>query len=181
MSKSDTWKDAAQIDTAIAGMAQGLAELFERRGIDNPLMVGIHTGGVWVAERLHRLLGLSEPLGALDISFYRDDFTRLGINPVVKPSQLPQAVDGRHIVLVDDVLQTGRTIRAALNELFDYGRPASVVLAVLAQRSGRELPIEPDVAGLPQLEADGHIKLIGPDPLALVMDRSRPGAGEEAP
>jgi pyrimidine operon attenuation protein/uracil phosphoribosyltransferase len=174
VSNNDIWKDAAQIDAAIAEMAQGLTALFQHRGIGNPLMVGIHTGGVWVAERLQRLLGLQEPLGALDISFYRDDFTRIGINPVVKPSQLPRAVDGRHIVLVDDVLQTGRTIRAALNELFDYGRPASVILAVLAQRSGRELPIEPDVAGLPQLEAGGHVKLTGPDPLALVMDLARP-------
>ena len=181
MSNNDIWKDAAQIDAAIAEMARGLTALFQRRGIGNPLMVGIHTGGVWVAERLHRLLGLQEPLGALDISFYRDDFTRIGINPVVKPSQLPRAVDGRHIVLVDDVLQTGRTIRAALNELFDYGRPASVILAVLAQRSGRELPIEPDVAGLPQLEAGEHIKLIGPDPLTLVMDRARPRPEGETP
>ena len=181
MSNNDIWKDAAQIDAAITEMARGLTALFQRRGIGNPLMVGIHTGGVWVAERLQRLLGLQEPLGALDISFYRDDFTRIGINPVVKPSQLPRAVDGRHIVLVDDVLQTGRTIRAALNELFDYGRPASVILAVLAQRSGRELPIEPDVAGLPQLEAGEHIKLIGPDPLTLVMDRARPQPEGETP
>ncbi|MHB8254478.1 MAG: bifunctional pyr operon transcriptional regulator/uracil phosphoribosyltransferase PyrR, partial [Acidiferrobacter sp.] len=83
-----------------------------------PVMVGIHTGGVWVAERLHQRLGLTEPLGTLDISFYRDDFSRVGIHPQVKTSHLPVALDGRHIVLVDDVLHTGRTIRAALNEIF---------------------------------------------------------------
>jgi len=179
VSNSDILKDAAQIDAAIADMAEGLKDLFRRRGVDRPLMVGIHTGGVWVAERLHRLLELAEPLGTLDISFYRDDFTKIGINPVVRPSQLPEAVDGRHIVLVDDVLQTGRTIRAALNELFDYGRPASVMLAVLAQRRGRELPIEPDVAGMPKLRRDGHIKLIGPDPLTLVLDQVRGSNGED--
>ncbi len=113
-----------------------------------PLMIGIHTGGVWVADRLHRLLGLDEPLGILDISFYRDDFTRIGMHPQVRPSHLPVPVDDRHLILVDDVLQTGRTIRAALNVLFDYGRPASVILAALAERDGRQLPIEPNVVGL---------------------------------
>jgi pyrimidine operon attenuation protein/uracil phosphoribosyltransferase len=121
-----------------------------------------------VAERLHRRLGLQEPLGQLDISFYRDDFTRIGTHPQVRPSDLPVPVDDRHIVLVDDVLQTGRTIRAALNVLFDYGRPASVVLAILACRDGRELPIEPDVVGLDaQLEPGEQIKLTGPEPLTL--------------
>lgn len=179
MNASEIWKDAAQIEAAIQGMARELSELLRSRRIDHPLMVGIHTGGVWVAEHLHRLLVLEEPLGKLDISFYRDDFTRIGINPVVKPSQLPEAVDDRHIVLVDDVLQSGRTIRAALNELFDYGRPASVILAVLAQRGGRELPIEPNITGLSGQPTGGqHIKLSGPDPLTLIMDRDRPKSDE---
>jgi pyrimidine operon attenuation protein/uracil phosphoribosyltransferase len=161
------------LDTIIADMAQRLGDTLKTRGIEHPLMVGIHTGGVWIAERLHRLMGLQEDLGRMDISFYRDDFTRIGLNPVVKPSQLP-AVDKRHIVLVDDVLHTGRTIRAALNELFDYGRPASVMLVVLAERSGRELPIVADVAGLrPDLQPTEHIKLTGPDPLALVIGNAR--------
>lgn len=182
MNKTEIWKDAAQIEAAIGEMARELSKLLQSRGIDNPLMVGIHTGGVWVAEHLHRLLRLEEPLGKLDISFYRDDFTRIGINPVVKPSQLPDAVDDHHIILVDDVLQTGRTIRAALNELFDYGRPASVILTVLAQRSGRELPIEPNVTGLPEMpEAGQHIKLTGPDPLKLVVDRARPDSERDQP
>lgn len=112
------------------------------------LIVGIHTGGVWVAERLHSLLHARHPIGQLDISFYRDDFSRIGLHPQVKPSALPFDLEGRDILLVDDVLHTGRTIRAAMNELFDYGRPASIKLAVLVDRGGRELPIRPDFAGL---------------------------------
>ncbi|WP_295538554.1 bifunctional pyr operon transcriptional regulator/uracil phosphoribosyltransferase PyrR [uncultured Thiohalocapsa sp.] len=162
------YRDAAAVDAAISDMAQALDTLLSARGARPPLMIGIHTGGVWVAERLHRLLALAEPLGYLDISFYRDDFTRIGMHPRVRPSHLPVAVDDRHIVLVDDVIQSGRTIRAALNVLFDYGRPASVMLAVLAERSGRELPIEPNVVGLHADLAHGeHLKLAGPGPLSL--------------
>jgi pyrimidine operon attenuation protein/uracil phosphoribosyltransferase len=112
------------------------------------LIVGIHTGGVWVAERLHGLLKCSLPLGMLDISFYRDDFSRIGLHPQVKPSNLPFDLEDRDIILVDDVLHTGRTVRAAMNELFDYGRPASIRLAVLVDRGGHELPIRPDFIGL---------------------------------
>ena len=110
-------------------------------------LVGIHTGGTWVAERLRRQLGEDIPLGMLDISFYRDDFSRIGLHPQVKPSDIPFEVEGRHIILVDDVLYTGRTVRAAMNELFDYGRPASIQLAVLVDRGGRELPIAAQFAG----------------------------------
>lgn len=131
-------------------------------------MVGIHTGGVWIARRLHKALKIQPPLGTLDISFYRDDFTRIGMNPQVKPSDLPFTLDDRNIILVDDVLHTGRTIRAAMNELFDYGRPASIVLVALVERSGRELPIEANVVGLHmELGPDEHVKLSGPDPLVL--------------
>jgi pyrimidine operon attenuation protein/uracil phosphoribosyltransferase len=111
-------------------------------------IVGIHTGGAWIAERLHALLGCRQPLGVLDISFYRDDFSRIGLHPQVKPSNLPFELEGGTILLVDDVLHTGRTVRAAMNELFDYGRPASIRLAVLVDRGGRELPIRPDFVGL---------------------------------
>lgn len=110
-------------------------------------LVGIHTGGVWVAERLHQALELEAPLGILDISFYRDDFSRRGLHPQVKPTRLPFDVDQRPIILVDDVLYTGRTARAAMNELFDYGRPASIRLAVLVDRGNHELPICPDFCG----------------------------------
>lgn len=107
-------------------------------------LVGIHTGGVWVAERLNAALGLATPPGAIDVSFYRDDFDQRGLHANAKKSQIPFEVEGAHIVIVDDVLYTGRTIRAAMNELFDYGRPARIELAVLADRGGRELPIAPD-------------------------------------
>jgi pyrimidine operon attenuation protein/uracil phosphoribosyltransferase len=104
-------------------------------------LVGIYTGGVWLAERLHEHLKISLPVGSLDVSFYRDDFGQIGLHPQVKPSDIQFQVEGSHIILVDDVLFTGRTIRAAINELFDYGRPASIRLATLVDRGGRELPI----------------------------------------
>ena len=104
-------------------------------------MVGIHTGGAWLAERLHAALGLQAPLGLLDIAFYRDDYDRKGLARDPKRSKIPFDVAGKQLLLVDDVLYTGRTVRAAINELFDYGRPASIELVVLAERDGRELPI----------------------------------------
>jgi pyrimidine operon attenuation protein/uracil phosphoribosyltransferase len=104
-------------------------------------LIGIHTGGVWLAERLHDALGVKTPLGTLDVSFYRDDYEKIGLHRDVKRSDIPFEVEGRPLVLVDDVLYTGRTIRAAMNELFDYGRPASIRLAALIDRGGRELPI----------------------------------------
>lgn len=110
-------------------------------------MVGIVTGGAWLAERLHASLGLRVPLGRIDISFYRDDYASSGLKASVKPSQIPFDVNGRDIFLVDDVLYTGRTTRAALNELFDYGRPRSVQLVVLADREERQLPIAAQFVG----------------------------------
>lgn len=111
-------------------------------------LVGIRTGGVWLAERLHRELAIAKPLGILSVSFYRDDFDKIGLHGQVKPSEIPFDVEGAHILLVDDVLNTGRTIRAAINELFDYGRPASVSLAALVDRGGRELPITAQYTGI---------------------------------
>jgi pyrimidine operon attenuation protein/uracil phosphoribosyltransferase len=110
-------------------------------------LIGIHTGGVWVAERLHQALKLKTPAAALDVSYYRDDYEARGLRRDVKRSEIPFEVDGRDLILVDDVLHTGRTIRAALNELFDYGRPASVKLATLVDRGGRELPIAAQFVG----------------------------------
>ena len=110
-------------------------------------LVGIHTGGAWLAERLHRELAITQPLGTLDVSFYRDDYDKIGLHAKVKRSEIPFEVEGAHIVLVDDVLYTGRTIRAAINELFDYGRPASISLATLVDRGGRELPISAQYTG----------------------------------
>ncbi|MBD3609979.1 MAG: bifunctional pyr operon transcriptional regulator/uracil phosphoribosyltransferase PyrR [Gammaproteobacteria bacterium] len=162
-----------EIKHTLDEMTSQLTVNLQERGINDPLMIGIHTGGVWIARHLHESLQLSEPLGTLDISFYRDDFTRIGMNPEVKPSKLPTTVENRHIILVDDVLHTGRTIRAALNEIFDYGRPASVTLVVLAERDGRELPIAADVVGKHiKLSATQHIKLEGPDKLNLVVQET---------
>lgn len=110
-------------------------------------LIGIHTGGAWVAERVHQALKPSLPLGTLDVSFYRDDYQARGLHRDVKRSDIPFEVEGRDLILVDDVLYTGRTIRAALHEIFDYGRPASVKLAVLVDRDGRQLPIAAQYAG----------------------------------
>jgi len=104
-------------------------------------LVGIHTGGVWLAQRLHAALGLSVPLGSIDVSFHRDDYASKGLRRAAKVSAIPFDVAAAEIVIVDDVLYTGRTIRAAMNELYDYGRPARIDLAVLVDRGGRELPI----------------------------------------
>ena len=158
----------------IEGMARELRQHLTAAGVADPCMVGIHTGGVWVAERLHRLLDLPDPLGTLDISFYRDDLTRVGMHPQVKPSKIPFDVEGRHLILVDDVLHTGRTVRAALNELFDWGRPASVTLVALIERSGRELPIEAAIVGLsPPMRTDEQLILTSPQTLALHVATSR--------
>ena len=138
-------------NTLIARLAEAIAPAIA----PDTVIVGIHTGGVWVAERLHAMLKCAQPLGTLDISFYRDDFSRIGLHPQVKPSNLPFDLEDRDIILVDDVLHTGRTVRAAMNELFDYGRPASIRLAVLVDRGGHELPIRPDFTGL-VLSVPGH-------------------------
>lgn len=129
-------------------------EIIEKNAASEPLaVIGIHTRGALLARRLHRLLAdLSEteiPLGDLDISFYRDDLERRDPNdlPVVHASHIDFAIDGRTVIMVDDVLYTGRTVRAGIDALFDYGRPRRIQLAVLADRGHRELPIRPDYVG----------------------------------
>jgi pyrimidine operon attenuation protein/uracil phosphoribosyltransferase len=111
-------------------------------------LVGVHSGGAWVAERLHRELGLSTELGFLSSAFHRDDYDRRGLPAEIRSTDLPFEVGGADIILVDDILFTGRTVRASLNEIFDYGRPARVTLAVLVDRGGRELPIYAEFVGL---------------------------------
>ncbi len=130
-------------------------------------LVGIVTGGAWLAERLHKELGITTPLGVLDVSYYRDDFDQAGLKKQVRPSHIPFDMQGCHVLLVDDVLNTGRTIRAAMNELFDYGRPASIDLAVLADRGGRELPIEARYCG-------GRVDV--PAGKMIMLERSDAGA-----
>lgn len=156
------------VDDLLDSLTQQTRSLVASSNDNQPLMVGIRTGGIWVAEHLHQALALTKPIGVLDISFYRDDFSRLGLNPEVKPSSIPLDITDEHIILVDDVLHTGRTIRAAMNELFDYGRPASVTLVVLIDRNGRELPINASAVGKKiDLDPQQHVKLSGPEPLKL--------------
>jgi pyrimidine operon attenuation protein/uracil phosphoribosyltransferase len=131
---------------------------------DDSALVGIHSGGVWMMERLLTILGSNIEHGRLDVSFYRDDFGQRGLHQDTKPSQIPFEVENRHIILIDDVFYTGRTIRAAMNELFDYGRPASISLAVLVNRGGRELPIAPQFcAHEMQLPANQNLQLMQND------------------
>jgi len=120
--------------------AQLAKELRPRVG-PKTAMIGLYTGGVWLAERLHKMLELKSPLGLMDIAFYRDDYAARGLKHDPKRTKIPFDVSGRELLLVDDVLYSGRTVRAAMNELFDYGRPASIALVVLADRGGRQLPI----------------------------------------
>ena len=110
-------------------------------------LIGIHSGGAWIAERLAKMLGGEHAVGFIDGSFYRDDYATKGLRQKVATTTLPFEVGGSRIVLIDDVLYTGRSVRAAINELFDYGRPQSIELAVLIDRGGRELPIEPTYVG----------------------------------
>ena len=126
-------------------------------------LVGIYTGGAWVAERLHRELGLATPLGVIAVTLHRDDFNRIGLHRESRRTQIPFPVDDREVILVDDVLHTGRTLRAALNELFDFGRPRAVRLAVLADRGGRELPVAADFAGATVEVAPGEELVLSND------------------
>jgi len=161
MKKSTPELDAeALYKTLAAQIKAGLADM------PDIAIVGIHSGGAWLAERLATDLGLQERLGFIDVSFYRDDYAEKGLHPDVKPSQIPFDVAGATILLVDDVLYTGRTTRAAINELFDYGRPARVMLAALVDRGDRELPIAADFVALHTTVKDNQ---------SLVLQRSDDG------
>ena len=116
-------------------------------------LVGVFSGGAWLADRLKAELDGEHEVGYIDVSFYRDDLSTSGLKSNVRSTHIPFSVEGAHIVIVDDVLFTGRSIRAAVNTLFDYGRPASVQLAVLVDRGGRELPIAADYVGVPLIVA----------------------------
>ena len=152
----------------IAEMSEQLRHLIEQRQLDDPIILGIRSGGVWVAERLHEQLKINEPMGLLDINFYRDDFSRISSFPQVKPSAINTNLDDRHIILVDDVIHSGRTICAALNEIADYGRAATVSLVIMIDRGGREMPIYADIVGTTvDLRKGQHIKLRGPAPLRI--------------
>ena len=141
--------DARQIQSAVAGLAQAISQRHPRPA--NLLLLGIANGGVVLARRLAARLkadGRLPASGTLDISFHRDDIGRHPIPKEFAPSFIPQDVNGATVILVDDVLHSGRTVKAALDELFDHGRPERVELAVLVDRGGRRLPITPDYCGL---------------------------------
>jgi pyrimidine operon attenuation protein/uracil phosphoribosyltransferase len=139
-------------------------------------MVGLYTGGAWLAERLHALLGMKAPLGLMDIAFYRDDYAARGLHHDPKRTKIPFDVNGAELLLVDDVLYSGRTVRAAMNELFDYGRPASIRLVVLADRGGRQLPIAAQHVGAAVEVPAGmrlNLKKENSGKLQLVLEPSR--------
>ncbi len=141
--------NAKAVARTISRMADEILE--KTAGTDRLMLVGIQRRGVQIADRIADVIrereGVSIPRGALDITLYRDDLQTVGPRPVVGKTHLPSALEGQRVVIVDDVLFTGRTIRAALDELADFGRPARIMLAVLVDRGGRELPIHADVVG----------------------------------
>ena len=154
-----------------------LAERMRASVTPDTALIGIYTGGVWLAQRLHKALALRQPLGTIDVSFYRDDYGSRGLHPKVKPSDIPFEVADADIILVDDVLHTGRTIRAAINELFDYGRPKSIRLAALVDRGGRQLPIAAQFVVAEVSVADGEqieLKKSEKGQLSLVLHRHAP-------
>src|SRR4051812_31692649 len=146
---NSTLLDARAVDRTLRRMADEILELND--GTDDLVIVGIQRRGVQLAARIVSSIAEREqvtvPNGALDITLYRDDLQTVGPRPVVGPTNIPVDIEGKNIVIVDDVLFTGRTIRAALDELADFGRPARIALAVLIDRGGRELPIQPDIVG----------------------------------
>jgi pyrimidine operon attenuation protein/uracil phosphoribosyltransferase len=158
MPSRSTLLDDRAIARALTRMA---SEIVERcHGTDDLVLVGIQRRGVELAQRLARLIEAQEgraiPCGKLDITLYRDDLQAIGPRPVIGETSLPAELDGRTLIIVDDVLYTGRTIRAALDELADFGRPRRILLCVLVDRGGRELPIQPDVVGLRQPTGPGE-------------------------
>ena len=160
------------VESLIDTLTQALKPYFPTRQPQDqqPIIVGIETGGYRVARAIHQAIKPETELGRLNISFYRDDFTKSGLHPTINPSSLPTNIDGKTIILIDDVLYSGRTIRAAMNEIFDYGRPQRIILAILIDRGEREIPIQADiVADRIELKAGEHIKLEGQNPLVLTI------------
>ncbi len=148
-------------------LSSDIKQLIAEKELKQPLLIGIRTGGAWLAQRLQQSLELPE-LGILDISFYRDDFDERGLATQAKGSELPDSIEDRAIILVDDVLMSGRTIRAAMNEIFDYGRPTSIHLVSLLDIGQRQLPIQADLVGASiTISPEQKIKLSGPNPLQL--------------
>jgi pyrimidine operon attenuation protein/uracil phosphoribosyltransferase len=150
LKNNKTVMDASEMDGILKKLAADILTAHKRQ--DNLALIGIHTRGVFLARRLKALIKQAEdidiPCGAVDINLYRDDWTRSSLNPVVRKTDIAFDVDDRQIILVDDVLYTGRTIRAAMDALMDFGRPARIELAVLVDRGHRELPIQANYTGI---------------------------------
>ncbi len=141
-------------------LQQTLTEQITQRIQPNTAIVGIHSGGVWIMDHVLKSIDQDIPFGTLDAALYRDDFAQRGLKEKPKPANIPFDVQDKHIILIDDIFYTGRTTRAAINELFDFGRPASITLAVLINRGGAQLPIKPQIVGANiSLKADQHFKL----------------------
>jgi len=141
--------DSADIRRALTRMAHEIVE--RNQGVEKLILVGIYTRGVPLSQRLAELIseieGVEVPVGRLDVTFYRDDLSKIGFSPIVRRTQVPFNLDDKHVVLVDDVAFTGRTVRAAMDALMDLGRPEKIQLAVLVDRGHRELPIKADFVG----------------------------------
>ncbi len=197
----ETVMDRAEVEATLEELARRI-HASRREGAsdapppsEEPVLVGIRRRGVELASRLApllaRLRGAPVPSGSLDITLYRDDFGQVGPRPVIGTTELPGEITGRRVVIVDDVLFTGRTVRAALDELSDFGRPSRVELCVLVDRGGRELPIQPDYVGrrievppgheiavrVPELDGDLRVELVPAEAAAGAAD----GGGTEAP
>ncbi len=159
--------DEEAVGRALSRMARELVE--KNGGPSNLVLMGIHRRGVQLStlikDEIEKASGTQIPSGSLDITFYRDDLMTIGPRPVIGESELPPVnIDGTSVVIVDDVLHTGRTARAAMNELMDWGRPARILLCVLVDRGGREVPIQPDVVGKVQEDLpDAHVEVLVPD------------------
>ncbi len=178
--------DASSVSRGLMRVAGQIVE--RHRGIDGLVLVGIRRGGVPVAERLRTCLSRLEPgeisMGTVDITLYRDDASSAMPNPRIGPSNIPVSLDGRRVVLVDDVVGTGRTVRAALDALLDYGRPRSVEFVSVVDRGGRELPIQPDYSvHRSVVGADERIDVIerGGELEAIIQPRSAPSIVPPAP
>jgi pyrimidine operon attenuation protein/uracil phosphoribosyltransferase len=149
MSQYDIILDAADIERIMTRISHEILE--KHKGADNLTLIGIHTRGVYLAKRIQAIIdgieGVSIPTGDMDITLYRDDWTRISHHPIVQATDITFSVDGKQIILIDDVLFTGRTIRAAMDAIIDFGRPDRIELAVLVDRGHRELPIQANYVG----------------------------------
>lgn len=170
---SDNLPDGETLYKALQSEISRLISTYPR---DKVYLVGVYSGGAWLVQRLQQDLGIETPLGFINTTFYRDDFHKIGLHPQAIPTDISFPIDGQHLILVDDILYTGRSARAAINELFDYGRPASIDLAVLIDRGGRELPIQPNACGgVYELDDDVYFDLAQNDQNVFDISLKRQG------